>query len=224
MVASRRDSSYTVHSWSRWPTQARVRGPSPAQPAVERFVARHDDLRREPLARARLGGAPEGAASRLVVDQGLQRRGERGDVTGRHEQAALVVLHHLRDTAHARGDARAAEAHGFEDAEAEAFGVGCVEADVGDLKILLDGVDLLADYHAVGQAEAPHVADERCERLAGEDEELEGLAGTHARGGLQQEVDALARAQVGGVHHEHFVAEAELAADDTGPAAGPAAA
>src|SRR5205807_5325923 len=92
-------------------TDPRARaGPSPAQPAVERFVARHDDLGREPLARARLRGAPEGVASWLVVDQGLQRLGEPGDVAGRHEQAALVVLHHLRDTAHARGDARAAEA------------------------------------------------------------------------------------------------------------------
>src|SRR3989441_8914001 len=145
MVASRRDLSYTVHSWSRWPTQARMRGPSPAQRAVQRFVARHDDLGGEPLARARLRGAPEGVASRLVVDQGLQRLGERGDVAGRHEQGALVVLHHLRDTAHARGDARAAEAHRFKDAEAEALGVGSVEADVGDLKIILDGVDLLAD-------------------------------------------------------------------------------
>src|SRR3989454_3361155 len=185
MVASRRDSSYTVHSWSRWPTQARVRGPSPAQPAVERFVTRHDDLGGEPFARAGLRGAPEGVASQLVVDQGLQRLGERGDVAGRHEQAALVVLHHLRDTADARGDARTAEAHGFEDAEAEAFGVGGVEADVGDLKIVLDGVDLLADDHAVGEAEAPHVAGERRKRLAGENEELEGLARAHARGGLQ---------------------------------------
>src|SRR3989449_8632845 len=175
MVASRRDSSYTVHSWSRWPTQARVRGPSPAQPAVERFVARHDDLGGEPLARARLRRAPEGVASRLVVNQGLQRIGERCDVAGRHEQSALVVFHHLRDAAHARGDARAAEAHGFEDAEAEALGVGGVEADVSDLKIILDGVDLLADDHAVGQAEAPYVAGERCERLAGENEGLEGL-------------------------------------------------
>src|SRR5256885_1612253 len=107
MVASRRDSSYTVHSWSRWPTQARVRGPSPAQPAVERFVTRHDD-----------------------------------------------------------------------------------------------------------------VAGERRERLAGEDEEVEGPARAHARDGLQQEVDALAVAQVGRVHHEDFVAEAELTADDLGRAAG----
>src|SRR2546422_9984402 len=145
MVASRRDSSYTVHSWSRWPTQARVRGPSPAQPAVERFVARHDDLGGDPLARARLRRAPEGVASRLVVDQGPRRLGERGAVAGRHEQSALVVFDHLRHAAHARRDARAAEAHGFEDAEAEALGVGGVEADVSDLKIVFDSVDLLAD-------------------------------------------------------------------------------
>src|SRR5882724_4039020 len=197
MVASRRDSSYTVHSWSRWPTHARMRGPSPAQPAVERFVARHDDLGGEPLARARLRGAPEGVASRLVTDQGLQRLGERGDVAGRHKQSALVVFHYLRDAAHARGDARAAEAHGFEDAKAEALGIGGVEADVSDLKIVFDGVDLLADDHAIGQAEAPHVAGERRERLAREDEELEGLARAHARDGLEQEVHALTVAQVG---------------------------
>jgi len=53
-------------------------------------------------------------------------------------------------------------------------------------------VDLLADDHAVGQAEAPHVAGERRERLAGEYKELEGLARADARGGFQQEVDALA--------------------------------
>src|SRR6184192_3393674 len=54
--------------------------------------------------------------------------------------------------------------------------------------------------------------------LAGEDEELEGFARAHARGGLQQEVDALAVAQVGRVHHEDLVAEAELATDDLGRA------
>src|SRR5438552_12122470 len=141
MIASWRDSSHSIHSWSR----------SPAQPAVERFVARHDDLGGEPLARAYLRGAAEGVASRLVLDQSLQRPGERGDVTGRHEQSARVVFHYLRDASHARGDARAAEAHGFEDAEAEALGVGGVEADVSDLKIVLDGVHLLAHDHAVGQ-------------------------------------------------------------------------
>src|SRR5204862_6637151 len=173
-----------------------------------------------PPARARPRAAPAGMASRLVVEQALPRLRERGHVAGRHEQAALVVLHHLWDTAHARGHAGAPEAHGFEDAEAEALGVGGVEADVGDLKIILDGVDLLADDHAVGQAEAPHGAGERRERLASEYEELEGLARAHARGGLQQKVDALAVAKVGRVNHEDFVAETELAADDLGRAAG----
>src|SRR6185295_12351278 len=121
---------------------------------------------------------------------------------------------------HARGDARAAEAHGFEDAEAEALGVGGVEANVGDLEIILDGVDLLADDHPVGQTEAPHVTGKWRERLAGEDEELEGLARAHPGDRLQQEVDALAVPQVGRVHHEYFVAEAELTADAVGRAAG----
>src|SRR6266852_4126847 len=92
MVASWRDSFHSVHSWSRGPTPARVRGPSPAQPAVERFVARHDDLGGEPFARAGPRGAPEGVASQLVVDQGLQRLGERGDVAGRYGPAARGKL------------------------------------------------------------------------------------------------------------------------------------
>ena len=83
-------------------------------------------------------------------------------------------------------------------------------------------VDLLANDHAVGQSETPHVAHERRERLAGQDEEPERVARLQARDGLQQEVDPLARAQVGGVHHEDLVAETELGADDLGRAAGPA--
>src|SRR5216683_1112770 len=157
------------------------------------------------------------AARWKVAASSLARLGA-GVWAGSNEGTAAATT--AKNTTHARGDARAAEAHGFEDAEAEALGVGGVEADVGDLKIVLDGVDLLADDHAVGQAEAPHVAGERRERLAGEYEELEGLARARARGGLQQEVDALAVAQVGRVHHDDFVAEAELAADGFGRAAG----
>ena len=107
------------------------------------------------------------------MDQGIQGLGQRADVTGRHEQAALLVLYHFRDAADARGDAGAAEAHGFEDAEAEALGVGGEEANVGGLEIVLDGVDFLADDDAVVQTEAPDFRGERREGLAGENEELE---------------------------------------------------
>src|SRR5262249_61480863 len=96
-----------------------------------------------------------------------------------------------------------------------------VEAHVGDLKIILDRVDLLADDHPLGEPEAPNVAYERRERLAGEDEEPECLARPHTRDSLQQEVDAFARAQDGRMHYEDFVAQTELAADDLGRAAGP---
>src|SRR5215471_13184465 len=147
-----------------------------AQAAVQRFVARHDDLGGEPLAGAGLRGAPEGMASRRVVDQAFQCLGERGDVTLRHEHAALAVLDDLRNAAYARGDARTAEAHGFEDAKTEALGVRGVEPDVGDLKIVLDRMNLLAHDHALGQAETPYVGRERRERLPGKDEEPERLA------------------------------------------------
>src|SRR5262249_24245691 len=126
----------------------------------------------------------------------------------------------LWNPAHARGDARAAEAHGLEDAEAEAFGVRRVETDVGDLQIVLDGVDLLADDHAVGQAEAAHVAGERRERLTGEDQELERAARADAYDGLEQQVHAHAGPKVGRMHHDQLVPQAELATDGLGRAAG----
>ena len=158
--------------------------------------------------------------ARVVLEQGLQRLGERGRIAGRHEHAALVVLHHFWNPADARGDARAAEAHGLEDAEAEAFGVRRVETEVGDLQIVLDGVDLLADDHAVSQAKAAHVAGERRERFTGENQQLEGAARVNAHDGLEQQVHALAGPEVGGMHHDQLVAEAELAAHSLGRAAG----
>src|SRR5262249_23242082 len=123
------------------------------------------------------------------------------------------VLHRSRYTAHTCGDARAAEAHPLEDGKTEAFGVGSIEADVGDLEVILDRMDLLADDHAVGQAQTLHLAGERRERPASQDEELEGLRWTHARGRGQHEVNALARTEVGRMHHEDFALEAELTAD-----------
>src|SRR3989442_5009796 len=213
------DSSHRVRCWSRRRGHAHAGEPSPAQPSIQRFVARHDDLGGEPLARARLRGAPEGTASRRVVNQVFQRLRERVDVAGRHEQATLGALHHRGNSAHARGDARTAEAHGYENAETEVLGIAGVEADVGDLKRILDRVDLPPDDHALGEAEPLYLADEWRERLAGQDQEPERLARLHARDRLQQEIDALARAQVRRVHHEELVAEAELAADDLGRAA-----
>src|SRR5262249_43164092 len=116
--------------------------------------------------------------------------------------------------------ARAAETHGLEDAETEAFGVRRVKADAGDLQIVLDGVDLLADDHAIGQAEATHVPGKRRERFTGQDQELERAAWVNAHDGTEQQVHTLAGPQVGGMYHDELIAETELAADGIGRAPG----
>src|SRR5262245_19171265 len=65
---------------------------SPAQPPVEGFVARHDDLGGEELSRAGPCGFTQGSPSGRVVDQALQRAGERAGVTGGDQYRARVVL------------------------------------------------------------------------------------------------------------------------------------
>src|SRR5262249_39141501 len=97
---------------------ARSIGRVTAQPPVERFVTRHDDLGGEELARTCPRRFAQGSPSGPVVDQALQRPGERPSVAGGNQHAAHSVLYHFGDPAHAGGDARAAEAHGLQDAQA----------------------------------------------------------------------------------------------------------
>src|SRR3989442_897716 len=87
----------------QWP-----REPSSAQPPVECFVARHDDLGGEPFTRASLRGPGEGAPACFVVEQGLERAGQCGDVAERNQEAAPIVFDHLWDPTNAGRDARAA--------------------------------------------------------------------------------------------------------------------
>src|SRR5215469_13625416 len=54
-----------------------------------------------------------------VTDQRVDRRGERGIVAGRHEQAGDAVHHYLRDSADSRRDDRAAAGHRLEVDDAE---------------------------------------------------------------------------------------------------------
>src|SRR5262249_30144206 len=126
------------------PARARGRGQTGALPAeapVERFVARHDDVGGEELARTCPRGFPQGSPSGRVVDQALQRAGERAGVTGGDEHAAHIVLHDFRDPADARGDAGAAEAHRLQDAQTKALRVRGEETDVGPLEVLLPVAD-----------------------------------------------------------------------------------
>ena len=148
--------------------------------------------------------------------------GKRGDIAGRHQQAAPVVLDHLRNSADAGRHARAAETHRFEDAQTEALHLRGEQPDVGDLKVVLDVVDLLADDDPVGKAEPPHVLGERRERLPGENEELEGLARADASDRLEQEIDALPRAEIRGVDDDDVLSEAELVAHVLARSARPA--
>src|SRR5438105_15858380 len=75
---------------------------------VECFVAGHDDLGGKPFTRARLRGPAQSAPACPMVDQGLERAGQCADVAGGNQQAALVVLDHLGDSANTRRNARAA--------------------------------------------------------------------------------------------------------------------
>ena len=88
-------------------------------------------------ARRRAACAQRGAAGR-VGDQGLHGPGERGGVAGGDEDARDAVLHDLGDAADARRDARAAEAHRLEDAQAEALGIRREQPQVGRLQVVLD--------------------------------------------------------------------------------------
>src|SRR5215813_10739247 len=180
------------------PARARGRGQtgaSPAEAPVERFVARHDDVGGEELARTGPRGFTEGSPSGWVVDQALQRAGERAGVTGGNEHAAYIVLHDFRDPADARGDTGAAEAHRLQDAQAEALRVGGEEPDVGYLEVLLDVGDLFPDDEPVLELELPHALGVGGKRFPREHEEPEGVAG----------------AEVGGMHDEDFAVHAELA-------------
>src|SRR5262245_20144356 len=115
------------------PARARGRGQTEASPAeapVERFVARHDDVGGEELARTGPRGFTEGSPSGWVVDQALQRAGERAGVTGGNEHAAHIVLHDLRNPADAGGDAGEAETHRHQDALTEGHGGGRKKPEV----------------------------------------------------------------------------------------------
>ena len=146
------------------------------------------------------------------MDQGLERAGKRFDIAGRNQQSAPIVFDHLWDPAHAGRDARAAETHGLEDAQTKALRFRGEQPDVRDLKVVLDVVDLLADDDSVSQAKPPDVLGERRERFPRENEELEGLARANAGDRLQQEIDALPRAKIGGMDDDDFLPEAEFAA------------
>jgi hypothetical protein len=64
------------------------------------------------------------------------------------------------------------------------------------------------------------VTGERRERFTGEDQQLVRPARANAGDGLEQQIHAFAGPQVRGMHHDELVAEAELAADGLGRAAG----
>lgn len=166
------------------------------QPAVEGFVAGDDGLGGEDGPGFFAGGAAEGFAFRAVADQRFDRTGEVGGLSGRNEEAVDIVGNDFGDTADGGADAGAAEGHRFENAEAETFGIGGEDGDVGGVEIIFDVEDVLADDEAVGDAELLGGELERCEVAAGEDEEFEGVAAIDARDRFEEAIDAFDGAEI----------------------------
>lgn len=168
----------------------------PEEVAVEGLVAGNDVVGRKGGAGFLAGGLAEAFAFGGVGDEGFDGAGEIVGLRGRNEEPVDVVGDDFGDTADSGADARAAEGHGFEDAEAETFGVGREESDIGGVEVVFDVEDVLADDEAVGDAELLGGELEGREVAAGKDEEFERVAAIDARDGLEETVDAFNRAEV----------------------------
>ena len=173
----------------------------------------------EEFAGAFLGGLAEFCPRRRILNQIFDGAHLFFNIAEGNKLAADLVFDDFGDAADGGRHAGAGEAHGFQDAEAEAFGLGGEQAEVGGLEIVFDVGNIFADDKAVFQAEATDFFYEGGKFSTGENEELEGFAGTDAGGNFEEEIDALRGTQVGGVEDECFVAQSQFFPDFVAAAA-----
>src|ERR1019366_2038506 len=178
---------------------------SAAYPAVKRFVAWDNGLRRKSFARPALGGLPHRLPANWVLNQTFNRPRQVIRIVGRHQKPAHVVFDHFRNSARAPGDAWTAKIHRLKDAQAKALRLGREKPKVGGLQIIFNFIHVFTHHHAAFQAQPQHVLDERLKTPARHDNELEGVARADARQGFQQEINALHRAEIRRMEDNHLV-------------------
>ena len=179
---------------------------------IKRFIARHDDVRRESFAGALSRGSAQAEPAGRIVDQALDSPGERAGVIRRHKESGRVVFDDLRNSTDTAGDTRAGKTHRFKYAQAKALSIGGEQTQVSGLQVIFDVIDPLAHEHPPVKSQAANIAGELSKAAARQDDEFESVAGADAAGGFEQQIYALERAEVGGMKHHDFVVEAELAA------------
>ncbi len=145
--------------------------------AIKGLVLGDDRFRGEFIAGDGLCGASHGDPPGWILDQELDFACKGAGVAGRNQESCGPVLDDLGDSADAGGDAGAGEAHRLKDAQAKAFHIGREEREIGGLEVLFDVADFFAHNDLIFEIETADIRNKRIECFAGEDDELERIAG-----------------------------------------------
>lgn len=172
---------------------------------IQSLILRDDRCGTKSLVRSRPRGLSISFPQILILYQPLQGRSQRIDIGKWREQAGLAVLHDFGDAAHARRHARAAKKHGLQYAQAKTLGLRGVERDVGGLEVFFDFEDVFFDDDAVHDAEPLRLIAIGLKGAAGEEHQFVSVMRLDARDALQEVVDALDGAEIGGVQDHDLV-------------------